>query len=246
MEIRILGCGEAFDERLPNTSLLVTWGETLLADCGFSVPPEVWRAAPDPNLIDAVYISHGHADHYFGLPALLTRMWEDGRTKPLVVVSQKEVLERIPQQVELAYPGIAARLGYVLEYREAAPGGEVRIGGARLRFAATRHAVPNCAVRIDAGGRGVCYSGDGMFTDESRALYRGADLLFHEAYSFEPSAVHGDIEAVVAMAAEEGVKKLGLVHVKRTVRREADRLTEVVRQGGERVSLPEPGSRLEV
>lgn len=242
MEIRILGCGEAFDERLPNTSLLVNWGETLLADCGFSVPPEVWRAAPDPDLIDAVYISHGHADHYFGLPALLTRMWEDGRTKPLVVVSQAEVLERIPQQVELAYPGIAARFGYAVEYRETSPGGPVRIGAATLHFAATRHAAPNCAVRIEAGGRSVCYSGDGMFTDESRALYRGADWLFHEAYSFDPSAVHGDIEAVIAMASAEGVKKLGLVHVRRTVRREADRLTAAVRRAGGAVVLPEPGS----
>lgn len=245
MDTLILGCGEAFDELLPNTSILVNCGEVLLLDCGFSVPPQLWSEAADPDLIDAVYISHGHADHYFGLPALLTRMWEDKRTKPLMIVSQAAVLERIPQAMELAYPGLAARFPFAIEYRAAEPGKSMTVGRASLQFAETQHAAVNYAVRIESGGKTVCYSGDGMFTNASRKLYSGADLLFHEAYSFEASPTHGEINEVISMADEEGVGRLGLMHVKRTLRRQSDRLIEAVQEGGERVLLPQPGSRFE-
>ena len=49
MEAIILGCGEAFDETLPNTSLLVKSSVLLLLDCGFSAASQVWQAAPDPS-----------------------------------------------------------------------------------------------------------------------------------------------------------------------------------------------------
>src|SRR3954447_14844935 len=97
MRVQILGCGEAFDENLTNTSLLVECGETLLFDCGYSAPAPIWRSVPDHSQISLIYISHPHADHYFGLPALLARMWEEKRTKPLVIVSQPQVLEQIRQ-----------------------------------------------------------------------------------------------------------------------------------------------------
>jgi len=246
MEVSVLGCGEAFDERLPNTSLLVDCGEVFLLDCGFSVPPQVWNHAPDPNRIDAIYISHPHADHYFGLPALLTRMAEDDRARPLILVSQPAVLEQVPQLMELAYRGMGGRFRYLIEYRAADPETVVEIGGATLRFAPTRHAVTNYAVRIECGGKALCYSGDGMFTDDSRRLFAGADLLFHEAYTFEESPMHADIPRLVEMARHEGVDRLALVHVRRGLRHDPDRLVEVVREGGRAVLLPEPGSRYPV
>jgi ribonuclease Z len=243
MEALVLGCGEAFDERLPNTSLLVDCGELILLDCGFSVPPEVWRAVPDTNAIDAVWVSHGHADHFFGIPALLTRMWEDGRTKPLIIISQAEVLERIPQAVELAYPGISRRFGFQVEHRTAAPGNVVRLGSAVMRFAESRHAVANLAVRIESGGRSLCYSGDGMFTDAGRALFRSADLLFHEAYQFDQSPVHADIPSLLEMARQEEVCRMGFVHVRRTLRHDPARLIDAASESSGAVVLPEPGSR---
>jgi ribonuclease BN (tRNA processing enzyme) len=120
------------------------------------------------------------------------------------------------------------------------------VGRASLRFAPTQHSAPNLAVRVESGGRVLCYSGDGNFTEASRKLFTGADFLFHEAYSFDETPVHGEIGAVVKMAEEENVRRLGLVHVARGVRRKADRLIDVVQEGEEAVLLPEPGSRYTV
>ena len=82
MEIILLGVGEAFDEILPNTSMLVRTeyqGKpvTVLFDCGYSVPPRFWQLGLDVETLDGIWISHFHADHAFGLPALLVRLWEE-------------------------------------------------------------------------------------------------------------------------------------------------------------------------
>ena len=239
-DVTVLGCGEAFDEQYTNTSLLArVEDKTILIDCGYSAPAPFWNAVPDADAVDLIYISHEHADHCFGLPAVLGRMWEDGRTKPLVILSQPPVLVRVGELMEAGYPRLSARFQYAIEYREAAPGQHVTWEGLGFDFAPTRHSVSNLAIRVAASGKKFCYSGDGEFTDESRALFAGAGLLIHEAYSFDPSPIHGDFPGVFQMAAEQNVSQLALVHISRKVRREQ----------GERIRkvdavIPEPGDRL--
>lgn len=223
----MLGSGEAFDETLGNTSALVTADSNVLFDCGYAGPFQVWRHNPAPDLLDAIYISHAHADHYFGLPPLLTRMWEEGRTKPLAIVSQPLVLEQIRQILDLGYTGLRSRFRFPIEEIAVSPEATVTFREFRLRFAPSIHSVTDLAVRMETGGRAFCYSGDGMFTMESRALFEGADLLLHEAYSFDQSPVHADIPRLLAMAEEAGVKHLVLTHVQRRVREADPRLYDL-------------------
>lgn len=234
-----MGSGEAFDETLGNTCALVISESTVLLDCGYGGPFQVWRYNPSPDLIDAIYISHAHADHYFGLPALLTRMWEEGRRKPLTLISQKHVLDQIPQLLDLGYRGLRKRFEFPLETIEAAPATELSFRELKMRFAPTVHSVTNLAIRLERGGQAFCYSGDGMFTDESRALFTGADLLLHEAYAFTESTVHADIPGLLAMAEEAGVKHLVLTHVQRKVRKEDPRLHAL--HSSVRLTLGRPG-----
>jgi ribonuclease BN (tRNA processing enzyme) len=246
MKATIIGCGEAFDERLPNTSVLVeAAGKTILCDCGYSVPPQVWSRVADPNTVDIIYISHPHADHYFGMPALLGRMWEEQREKPLAIVSQPDVLDQIKDISEYGYRGLAARFQFPIEWRTAKQGEPVEIGGIEFDFAESMHSVTNLAVRMRAGGKVFCYSGDGMFTDRSRALFAGADLLVHEAYFFDQSPVHADIGSLLEMAESNGVRQLALVHVQRGLRREPGRILEaiVARQS---VNMPDPGAEYQI
>jgi ribonuclease Z len=247
MECKILGCGEAFDETLPNTCVLFRYRSAVLCDCGYSAPPQVWKAVPDPNAIDLVYISHPHADHYFGLPALTGRMWEDGRTKPLTIMSQHGVLDLIRDLLEYGYRGLPARYKYPIEYVTAKAGQTVETVHGTFRFAETRHAVTNLAMRLETEGKAVCYSGDGMITEAGRELFAGADLVVHEAYSFEPSPVHADIPTLMEAAASASVRKLAMVHVQRGLRREAQPIREAIaKTGSDRFLLPEPMDSLSV
>jgi ribonuclease BN (tRNA processing enzyme) len=158
------------------------------------------------------------------------------------------VIAQIKDLLEYGYRGLAARYKYPIEYIEAKPGETRQIAGLTLDFAPSRHAVTNLAVRIESEGKRFCYSGDGMFTDEGRELFGGADLLIHEAYFFDQSPVHADIGALLEMYGQAGVRRMALVHVQRNLRREPFLIQHAIRQGGhaERVSLPEPGTALEV
>lgn len=163
-----LGVGEAFDEAQPNTCLLVQSPEvTLLLDCGFTAISQVWEALPDPETLDAVYLSHTHADHLFGLPGLLVRYAEEGRQKPLTILGRPGMADHVKRVLDFAYPGIAARLTYQLHFGVLDPAGvdkpegistlnadasEAIIGDLWLRVAPTQHSVPSMALRIDWSG----------------------------------------------------------------------------------------------
>jgi ribonuclease BN (tRNA processing enzyme) len=247
MQAFILGCGEAFDERLPNTSVLVRTGEaSTLFDCGYNVPPRVWSAVRDASELDVIYISHAHADHYFGVPALLARMWEDGRTKPLTILSHQPVLDQIRALMELAYRTMAARFQFEIDYRPVEPGVPIEHLGCTFDFAETQHAVTNLAARLRHNRKTFCYSGDGMFKKESSELYARADLVVHEAYRFEPSPVHGDIPGLLDMAAQQNIRRLALVHVQRGLRRDPARILEAIACAKAPAILPEPGATFEL
>ena len=105
MKIVFLGVGEAFDENYPNNSSLVLTDKTkLLLDCGFTVPSQVWKFNPDPSLLDAIYISHRHGDHFLGLPALFLRMWEGGRKRDLEVICQKDKVKDVVAAIKATHP----------------------------------------------------------------------------------------------------------------------------------------------
>lgn len=75
MRIKFIGMGEVFGEKLPDTSIQVSVKEdgvenVILFDCGLTVPPLFWKTRPDPDRLDAIWISHFHGDHFFGFPAL--------------------------------------------------------------------------------------------------------------------------------------------------------------------------------
>jgi len=242
MKALVLGAGEAFDENFSNTSVLIESETNLLLDCGFSVPPMLWRSGAR---VDAIYLSHAHADHFFGVPAVLARMCDEPRSAPLPVVTQYDVWLRLQQVLELAYPGSEAKRTFALEFVEAAD--TVQLKELSLTFAPTRHGMRNLAIRVQNGDRAICLSGDGGFTGQSRALYEGADLLFHEAYSFEQRNSHAHAEEVVAMAVEAGVKRLALTHIERNVRRtERARLEALRHDTGIAVLLPKGGERIGV
>jgi ribonuclease BN (tRNA processing enzyme) len=158
MKIVFLGVGEAFDEAQPNNSSIVATDKTkLMLDCGFTAPTQLWKYDADPNFLDGVNISHQHADHFFGLPALLLRMWEGKRTRPFIIICQKELKDNFDQFMELAYKGFKAKFSYPIELVEAADGGNVEFGGLKLSFEKTVHSGDNLAVRIDDGSKSFVF-----------------------------------------------------------------------------------------
>src|SRR3982751_1960169 len=65
-------------------ALVAAGGDRLLFDCGEGTQRQLLRSTGLPEL-DAVFITHFHADHWLGLPGMLKTFDLRGRTKPLHV-----------------------------------------------------------------------------------------------------------------------------------------------------------------
>ncbi|GAB7024652.1 MBL fold metallo-hydrolase [Salidesulfovibrio brasiliensis] len=244
MKCTFLGVGEAFDEELPNTSLLVFDGSgSVMLDCGFTAAPQLWRCMPHPVRLDAVWISHFHGDHWFGLPWLLARMHEEGRDKPLTVAGQREVGHRVKALAETAYPGLLDKLNFRLVFRELESGESAELGGFSVRCAVGEHSLRNQAIRLDSSHGSVFYSGDGRPTSATTELARGCDLLVQEAYALHGQTIgHGTVEAALEMARIAEPKALALVHLGRRVARRDSRAINIkLAESGFRAFVPEPG-----
>jgi ribonuclease BN (tRNA processing enzyme) len=254
MRVKFIGVGEAFDEDLSNTSIWVRTAEglgkaSILLDCGFTAPPSFWRSCRDPDDLDAVWISHFHGDHFFGLPALLTRFQEMKRKKPLLVLGQRSIERIVTQTLELAYPSIMSKFAYDIRYLAVEPEETVEAAGFTWRSAVNGHAQKDLAVRIESGGKSVFYSGDGLATDESVQLARGADLAIHEAFRLDTNtAGHGTVESCIDFARKAKVPSLALVHIERNERRERrqDILRVIEEVKDFKLMMPEPGDEVDI
>ncbi|EHJ47293.1 beta-lactamase domain protein [Solidesulfovibrio carbinoliphilus subsp. oakridgensis] len=262
MRVVFVGVGEAFDETLPNTSLWVeapatagTTGtadagrrRTVLLDCGFTAAAALF-ACPALTEADratgpeAVWISHFHGDHYFGLPYLLARWHEAGRTAPLAVWGGAGAEGRLPAVVDLAYPSLRAKLTFPLCFAAVRPGEDFSLAGLAARTAVTGHGAPCLALRLETGAGTLYYSGDGAPTEACRELARGCDLVVQEAYGLGAGiAGHGSVAEALEAARTAGAGTLALVHVRRELRREqAGEIRRLVKDSEVRAYLPEPG-----
>lgn len=250
MKVTFLGVGEACDSLYPNTSLLVQskmggHGRQLLLDCGFTVPHQYFASQPGAGDLDAVWISHFHGDHFFGIPLLLMRLWEMERRKPLYILGPAGVKTKVRQALDLAYPNFAARMHYPLQFREVEPGVMVEVAGFQWRTAVGLHSQRALALRLDNSEQSFFYSGDGRSTRASEELANGCALAVHEAYSLAGDTPgHGSIKGCLEMAARIGLPSLALLHIQRGERLLAHREIETYLARSLstcKVWLPEPG-----
>jgi ribonuclease Z len=249
MKVIFLGVGEACDERLPNTSVWIQTevqgkSRSVMLDCGFTVPSLYWQQTTDHEDLDALWISHFHGDHFFGVPALLLRFWEMRRSKPLNIISQSGAERIVTQAMELAYPGFWGKLTYAVAFHELEPGQVTRVAGLEWSTAQSIHGRKNLSVRIEDGRHSLFYSGDGLFSPETLALARGCSLVVHEAFRLDPiTPGHGTVRQCIDFARDAGAALLALVHVQRDERRA--RYQDILKLLGEikdlHVILPEPG-----
>ena len=254
MEVTFLGVGEAFDEALPNTSVLIRCGEdkhrvTFLLDCGFTAPPQFWKEETSVESLDGIWISHFHADHFFGLPAFLVRFWEDGRKRPLTILGQKGIDAYTRKCVDLAYPGFYEKIRFPIKFQEVEPDQRLEFLGVTLQAAENEHSIRDLALRLEAEGCSLFYSGDGRSTPDSEALAKGTEIMIHEAFHRD-MAIHGHatVRGTLDMAKVCEASNVALVHIQRQERKQVLARIQELRDLASPVNLivPEPGQRIQI
>ncbi len=241
MKIIFLGVGEAFDKNIPNNSVLVLSKTNLLLDCGYSIPQQLWKYNSDQSFLDAIFISHRHADHYFGLPPLLVRMWEGKRTKPLTIICEKGMEKIIQEVFELGYQNFYEKFDFKVNFIEVKAGQEIQFNEFTLNFAPTTHSASNLAIKIKKQENTVCYSGDGMFNKQTEELYKNSDLVIHESFLYDKKIIgHACITDLIEMAKKNNIKCLALTHIQRDFRENLDKVKQEISKENIKVIIPEP------
>ena len=236
-----LGVGDATDPSGGTTSVLYRGKQTVLVDCGPAIPSRVNRLLPDPDALDAVWITHQHADHCFGLPNLLLTFRVAQRKKPLAILGGPGMATALNFLIELGYPrAFSADKCFPIRFADLEPEHTLALGELRLATAPTQHNADCFAVRIDDGERRLCVSGDGKLTAATLSLYRQADLVAHECQTAVHRQNHhsclDDLQPLVTVAE---VHRVALVHYNW---RERDAIAERARQLlGPRAFMPQAG-----
>src|SRR5215210_4438477 len=70
-------------------------GTVLLFDCGEGTQHQLLRAPVRSGAIEAIFISHLHGDHIYGLPGLLATLSMHNRERPLTLVGPEGLREHI-------------------------------------------------------------------------------------------------------------------------------------------------------
>lgn len=218
VEIRFIGSGDAFGHggRLQACISLRSNGFHALLDFGQTSLLGLRREGIDPRDIDAVLVSHFHGDHDGGLPFLILDGQFTKRTRPLVIAGPPGIRERMREQMEAAIPTLSRTVQrYPIEYLGLGVTPCV-VGPLRVTATPAVHTPRSepLAMRVEAGGAAVAYTGDSEWTPALAQVARGADLLIAEAYSVDKAIpYHLSYRALMSHRAELDARRIVLTHL---------------------------------
>ncbi|EFL45469.1 ribonuclease Z [Prevotella disiens JCM 6334 = ATCC 29426] len=107
-KIHILGCGSALPTLRHNATcqIVEVRGKLFMIDCGEGTQIQIRRSRIHFSKVQAVFISHLHGDHCFGLMGMLSTFGMTGRTNPLHVYAPKEFEQYFNLSMELFCKGL--------------------------------------------------------------------------------------------------------------------------------------------
>jgi ribonuclease BN (tRNA processing enzyme) len=170
----------------------------------------------DPLSIDAVLLSHLHADHCLDLCGfyVMRKYHPDGPQPRLPVWGPSDTAGRMARAYDLDEdPGMTVEF----DFRSWAPDAEVAIGPFTVAAVPVEHPVEAYGLRVRAGGALVAYTGDTAPCPQLVDVAAGADLLLAEA-SFHheadnPPGIHLTGADCGEVAKVAGVGTLVITHV---------------------------------
>ncbi|GAA2726505.1 MBL fold metallo-hydrolase [Actinocorallia aurantiaca] len=220
LRFTVLGCATPYASvGNPCSGYLVSGGGARVwVDAGSGTLGELQRHVGLDGL-DAIWISHLHADHSADL---LTAYYG-------ALYADIELAAPIPLY---GPPGIADRLAHFLTntdtrspiesafaVEELHDGHRVRVGALTLTSRAVKHGMPAFALRVESADRSLVYSGDTAPCPALTSLAEGCDVLLCEAESdrspAEGERVHHTPEDAGDTARSAGAGRLVVTHVGR-------------------------------
>ena len=215
MRLTVAGCSGSLPgpDGPASCYLLEADGFRLLLDLGNGAIGALQRYARLDS-IDAVCLSHLHADHCLDLcPYYVARTFApDGPLPPIPVFGPAGTAERMTQAYGQAEPpGMSGAFSF-----RTLTEGTCEIGPFRVTTARMNHPVETYGFRLETAGRVLAYSADTGETGVLARLARQADLLLCEASFLDGPGLPPDLHLTARQAAEHaaraGTARLMITH----------------------------------
>jgi ribonuclease BN (tRNA processing enzyme) len=247
------GPGNVAAGRFQSSILLGVEDRRVLLDAGEPCASQLLEIGVSLGELDAVWISHAHADHVSGLPLLLQASWLHGRQRPLPVgvpahlsAPLRAWLDAIllPPEV-LAFPveifAWQAKTAVAFDNLTVSPHPTTHLERTRKQIGNPN--VESFLFEILCGGQRLIYSGDlGSAADLRDVLDKPADLLICELAHFTP-------EDLVRVLRGAHIGTLCLTHLSTDLEERRGELKMVFERelsGVDTVYLPDDGETLDI
>ncbi|WP_110929032.1 MBL fold metallo-hydrolase [Bacillus massiliglaciei] len=213
MKITVIGCWGGYPAKNEASSgyLLEYENYRILLDCGSGVLSELQNHLK-PGELDAVVLTHYHPDHVADIGVLqhailIDQFLGQKRENPLPIYGHD--LDKAEFD-KLTYKNITKGIAYSEEQ-------PLKIGPLTFTFMKTEHPVPCFAMRIEAEGDTIVYTGDSSYMDELAEFSKDANVLVCESnfYSDMDASKAGHMTAKEAgiTARKADVQLLLLTHL---------------------------------
>lgn len=194
-----LGSGSALSkERLWSSILL---DEKILFSLPPTAIPQLYRLGKDPSAIDHIFISHRHADHFFGLPFLIVlyRYRYTRRDAPLYIIGPAGMEEATVELCNTAWPNLkreALTQRVPISFVEIEGEGEYQAGEITFNAVKMEHfGMDTYGYRFTYRGRKIAFTGDTEAGPHLDRLLAGADIVITELTHAVPSDDPGHLDA---------------------------------------------------
>lgn len=207
MKLQMLGTGSAFAKAFHNNNALLEFGgKTLLVDCGITAPKALHELGRSFDEIDAVLITHMHADHIGGLEELAFQMKFIYNRTPILYLADTLVE---PLWNHSLRGGLEQDNWRSLEdYFDVRPLNEGQpaelLPGIKAELLLTPH-IPNKPSYSILFNDHFFYSADMVFTPdllEQLVRERGVTTIFHDCQLHPPGVVHADLASLLTLPDE--------------------------------------------
>jgi ribonuclease Z len=150
LQVYFLGTAGALPttHRNPPCILIRRGSDTLLFDCGEGAQQQMMRARCGFT-VNAIFVSHWHADHFLGVFGLVQTLSFSGRTDPLTIYGPEWVHEFVSILKTVA----RFNLKFPLESVELADGSWVRFSGYTITAFAASHGLPSLGYILEEDPR---------------------------------------------------------------------------------------------
>jgi ribonuclease BN (tRNA processing enzyme) len=184
VRITVLGKSSAWQDADGACSgyLVEGGGQLILLDCGPGVFAKL-RTHVAYEAVDAVVITHLHADHVLDLvpyaSALRYRPWPGKPPRPRLIAppGARETFAKLCEGGSMSADHM--EIGFDLSVYS--PSDTIKLGGLRLRFQPVPHYIPANAVEFEEAGARFTFGADSGPSPELCAFASGTDLLLIEA-----------------------------------------------------------------